>query len=207
VSSSADDAPKFDVHDGYSSDSDFSVDIHTQINMKSIMRDHPTRRNEQLDLPCPILHSSVKNVYLHQPTEGPIVGFAGATHQNLPSKYSRLNIFERFNMIAYIPSIGIIVLASQKGRAVVLSLTKFQTTYAMRIDRILPLSYQEDRMERPFSPLLGIAVGPIQGTEHLPEDQKRWRLLMTYYDHTIFSYEIKRGRETASTTTLESIII
>jgi hypothetical protein len=175
----------------------------------------PIKQNSQAnfcgDLPCPILHTSVKNAYLLQPTRGPIVGFSDVLYQELQTADRLLNMFERLNMMAYIPSIGVVVLASQKGRAIILSLTKLlyksKMTYAMRVDHILPSTLQEQHEERPMLPLMGIAVGPIQGTERLREDQKRWRLLMTYYDHTILSYEIKRGRAEDPSSRVESVVV
>lgn len=191
------------------------------------------------DLPCPILHTSVRNVYLLQPPHcsaseklvseaaftPPIVGFTNALRQLIPSQYSWINSIERLNMSAYIPAIGVVVLASQKGRAVVLSLTKLSryadfptpkyskskcppnTIYTMRVERILPFASQEADGQRPFEPLAGIATGPIQGTEHLPDEQKRWRLILMYYDHTVLSYEIRRRRTRDSGVSIQDIIV
>lgn len=188
------------------------------------------------ELPCPILHASVRNVYLLQPSNkrdadspnpftAPTVGFTNALHQLVQGEFSYLNVFERLNMNAYIPSIGIVVLASQKGRALVLSLTKItkssswpeelrnssveypKTTYAMRIERILPLAHQEEKAERPFAPLAGIATGPVQGTEHLPDEKKRWRLMMMYCDHSILSYEISRKSTRDSAVDIQGVMI
>lgn len=38
--------------------------------------------------------------------------------------------------------------------------------------------------------LVGLSVGPMQGTMHLPDDQKRWRMMLMYSDHSVWSYEI-----------------
>jgi hypothetical protein len=134
-------------------------------------------------------------------------------------------MYERINMHAYIPAIGVLVLASQKGRAMVLSLTKLprvernssehgrfsfadqKPTYCMRLDRILPLASQERQGERPFAPLVGIASSPVQGTEHLPAVKKRWRLMMMYKDDSVLSYEIRRSQAQSPTVCLESVII
>lgn len=172
------------------------------------------------DLPCPILHASVKNVYLVQPSDQkhhpgpfspPMVGAANPLRQAVQAQYDHLNRFDRLNMNASIPELGIVILASQKGRALVLSLTKlpasrskyppnmqdhaYKTNYAMRLECILPFRRQERTNLRPPHPLHGIAVGPIQGTEDCPSDRKRWRLMMMYQDHSILSYEIlgRRG--------------
>ncbi|KAK4921668.1 hypothetical protein LTR49_010955 [Elasticomyces elasticus] len=173
------------------------------------------------DLPCPVLHASVKNLYLLQPSNQklhpgafspPVVGLANPLRQAVQYQHSYLNMFDRLNMHAYVPALGVVVLASQKGRAVVMALTKLskrsssypaevkenlgppKTNYAMRVECILPFAHQELKNERPFAPLHGIAVGPIQGTEGLREERKRWRLMMMYQDHSVLSYEIKRRR-------------
>ncbi|KAK0932776.1 hypothetical protein LTR29_015628 [Friedmanniomyces endolithicus] len=185
------------------------------------------------DLPCPILHASVKNVYLLQPSKQklhagafspPVVGLANPLRQAVP-QFSYLNMFDRLNMSAHIPALGVVVLASQKGRAVVLALTKLKagpatrypsemrenlgppkTNYAMRVKCILPFAHQEAENGRPYAPLHGIAVGPIQGTEGLRDERKRWRLMMMYQDHSVFSYEIKRSRARNSGIGLEVLV-
>lgn len=191
------------------------------------------------DLPCPILHSSVRNVYLLQPPHcaasekaisesaftPPTVGFTNALRQAVPSIHAWINHIERLNMSAYIPSIGVVVLASQKGRVLILSLTKLSrnaefpsvkylktkcppnTVYTMRIERILPFASQEAEGLRPFQPLAGIATGPMQGTEHLPDDQKRWRLMLYYYDHSVLSYEIGRKKMRDSAVDVQDLIV
>ena len=175
------------------------------------------------DLPCPILHASIRNVYLLQPSNQehksgaympPMVGIANPLRQKIQQDFEYLRMFERLNMSAYIPTLGVVVLASQKGRALVLSLTKIsgsvafpaemqdrdicgKTNYAMRVECILPFAHQEKANQRPFAPLHGIAVGPLQGYETVEEERKRWRLLMMYQDHSILSYEIARGKTRA----------
>lgn len=182
------------------------------------------------DLPCPILHASVRNVYLVQPSDqrgpddplpSPTVSFTSALYQLVQQEIAFLNVYERLNMNAYIPSIGVVVLASQKGRAMILSLTKLsgsarypaplqgrrdkkRTKYAMRVERIVPFASQEQQMQRPFAPLLGIAAGPLQGTEKNPN---RWRLMLTYADHSILSYEISRRGARDSAVNLESVVV
>lgn len=176
------------------------------------------------DLPCPILHASVRNVYLLQPSNQhlkpdsafmpPMIGFANPLRQTVHQQLEYLRIFERLNMNAYIPSLCVVVLASQKGRAMILSLTKLkhnahypkemqrqmrdrdtnQTTYCMRLECILPFEHQEKTNERSYYPLHGIAVGPLQGSEEQKPEQRRWRLMMMYQDHSVLSYEIGRKR-------------
>lgn len=173
------------------------------------------------DLPCPILHTSIRNVYLLQPSKErqpktpflpPMVGMAAPLKQSIQAEYRTLNMFDRLSMHAYIPTLGVVILASQKGRAIVLSLTRvlqtmkyppevdptigLKTNYSLRAECTLPFESQEQAGQRPFSPLHGIAVGPIQGTEDLKDKAKtRWRLMMMYQDHSMLSYEIRRTRD------------
>ncbi|OQN98223.1 hypothetical protein B0A48_15499 [Cryoendolithus antarcticus] len=165
------------------------------------------------DLPCPILHASLRNIYLLQPSRfhemgrhgifaPPVVGFARPLRQYIQGQHRDLNIFDRMNMHADIPSLGVVIVASQKGRAIVLALTKVkvgtQTVYAMRAECILPFASQERIQNgsktalRPFQPLHGIAVGPMPGCEGLRDEGKRWRLFMMYQDYTVLRYEIRR---------------
>lgn len=170
------------------------------------------------DLPCPILHTSVRNVYLLQPsnqqlTPGPwlppMVGLANPLRQPIQHNYEHLRMFERVNMCAQIPALGVVVVASQKGRALVLGLTKLaadadyppgtgdmaskKTTYGMRVECILPFASQERRNERPFALLHGLAAGPMQGYEGAKKERKTWRVMLMYQDHSILSYEISRN--------------
>lgn len=121
-------------------------------------------------------------------------------------------------MIHQIPSLGIVAIASQVGRVALLTMTKLKShsehkasLLGFRVEHILPFQSQEDRGERPEVPLLGMAVGPMQGhglgDEHIGVSgingagdnnegvDRRYRLLMIYYDHTVLSYEIGRRRE------------
>ncbi|KAI7527068.1 hypothetical protein KC331_g16571 [Hortaea werneckii] len=185
-------------------------------------------------LPCPILHASVKNVYLLQPsppnpsasnrrTSGhdkaanpftpPMVGLANPLRQSIQNQFGYLNMYDRLNMHVYIPTLGVIILASQKGRALVLSLTKLpkgtttsyppemrdhrrRTVYAMRVECILPFERQEKDGARPFAPLHGIAAAPVQGgsgpAEALGQGGRRWRVMLMYQDHSVLSYELRR---------------
>lgn len=73
-------------------------------------------------------------------------------------------------MVKYIPEHGIIVAASQKGRAAVISLTESANTgVTFRVDWIVPFQSQEKFGDRPLIPLLGMTVAPIQGFEMPPD--------------------------------------
>jgi len=173
------------------------------------------------DLPCPVLHTSIRNVYLLQPSKQrlspdqpfmpPMVGLAAPLKQSIQIEYRALNMFDRLSMHAYIPSLGVVILASQKGRAIVFSLARVpqsmkypegidpslgqKTIYTLRAECILPFESQEKAGQRPFSPLHGIAVGPIQGTANAKNGGRtRWRLIMMYQDHSILSYELRRAK-------------
>lgn len=180
-------------------------------------------------LPCPILHASVRNIYLMQPFinqhqstgpwSPPMVRLANPLRQSIQQDFEYLRIFERVNMTVTIPPLGVVVLASQKGRALVLSLTKVpasahyppdlvslrqqpdaservawinKTNYTMRVECILPFAQQEKANQRPFAPLHGIAAAPLQGCEGEGKSGPRWRVMMMYQDHSVLSYEIGR---------------
>lgn len=215
-------------------------------NGQSVVGNEPRFVNENTPLseylPCPVLHASVRNVYLLQPSrrarasqdqnqEGktttttpafhpPMLGLANPLRQTIHQQYDYLRYFERLNMSASIPSLGLVVLASQKGRALILSLTKLprsttsspplqsfstgdRSTYCMRVSAILPFADQEQKGERSRYPLHGIAVAPIQGS-----DTGRWRLMMMYQDHSILSYELSRkGRQRDSGVDVGSVVV
>ncbi|CEJ59524.1 hypothetical protein PMG11_08146 [Penicillium brasilianum] len=77
---------------------------------------------------------------------------------------------DRFNMVKYVPELGIVVAASQKGRVAIISLTwQEEIGYAFRLDWIVPFHTQERSDERPMIPLLGMAVGPMPGYEIPPD--------------------------------------
>ena len=81
-----------------------------------------------------------------------------------------------------------------------------QDRCGFRLDWLLPFEAQEKANERPLAPLLGIAVAPVQSwdmadggaqwerPDGVPRTKARkWRLLLTYQDLTVLSYELSRG--------------
>ena len=134
--------------------------------------------------------------------------------QNIRSKLHWLTNHDRLNMTSQVPELGLVLVASQIGRVALLTLTRMRGTkhLAFRLDCILPSKDQEERGERPMVPLLGMAVGPIQGREckaesggdgcspdgrgeeawRLVEGSRRYRLMLYYSDHTVLSYELSR---------------
>ena len=126
-----------------------------------------------------------------------------ALNQRMPPGFNYLSQMERLNMIAQIPELGVVVIGNQVGRVGILTMTRWeaQKQSGYKIECILPFSSEEAKGMRPRRPLMGMAVGPIQGQESaLPHESprmgtqppRRFRLLMTYCDHTILSYEITR---------------
>ena len=92
---------------------------------------------------CPILHTSVRNIYMLQPSEAPrqterpspsrpaeishlpAIMIADPWHQAIHhQRGSDLQYVERCCMHAQVPSLGIVIVGNQKGRVAILSLRK-----------------------------------------------------------------------------------
>lgn len=134
--------------------------------------------------------------------------------QELPHDISfprLLTEYDRLNMLATIPELSLVLVASQIGRVALITITRpvqrdsrLGHIVAMRVDLILPFKDEESVEKiRPSHGLLGMAVGPIQndrakkaGKGAGGEGPRRWRLMLHYYNHTILSYEISREEET-----------
>ena len=182
---------------------------------------HPITAQPQ-PLPFYLLTTTVTNLLLFHLTPS----LPSATHsltckhpfkQDIPPSMHWLHRYERINMVLQVPELGLVVLGNQAGRVALLTMTVMEGRTrpgkgggGFRIEWLLPLKSQEEKGMRPESPLLGIAVGPVQGREinghesprgdgaaraekwRAVERSRRYRLLVTYYDHTILSYEIWR---------------
>jgi len=172
---------------------------------------------------CPVIHTSQIDIrLLRNPMEDPSVALEKPLLQNLPPDIQWLDRFGRLNMLAQIPELGIVAVATQAGRVALLTLTRMAFTkhMAFRLDAILPFHSQEILGHRPDVPLLGIAVGPIQGRELMLgsgesgssdgkargeswrgiESSRRYRLMLTYYDHTVLSYELEQPSKATNST-------
>ncbi|KAJ5674684.1 uncharacterized protein N7477_004618 [Penicillium maclennaniae] len=123
-------------------------------------------------------HSRVEPRLIYKPTREDLTDSFDdfpltPVHPPLLQKFQSWDISrhcDRFNMVKYIPELGIVVAASQKGRVAIITLTwAKEIGFAFRLDWIVPFSTQEQNNERPESPLLGIAVGPMAGSE-IPQD-------------------------------------
>jgi hypothetical protein len=183
--------------------------------------------------PFAMLQTTASGIFLYPDSLSlrpkPSVCCFGCLDQELPLDLEWLNGINRLNMAIQIPELGIVILATQKGRAVVLALTKLKRSKLLgfRLEWILPFKSQEESRRRPHYPLLGLAVAPVQGHEVTTatttsfassgrpsvllaenegqqgfrstgekeawrgvESSRRYRLLLTYYDHSVLSYDI-----------------
>ncbi|KAF7895708.1 uncharacterized protein EAF01_009670 [Botrytis porri] len=112
----------------------------------------------------------------------------------------------RINMMALIPELSLVVVASQIGRAALLTLSTVHVDSnsdpipTFRIEGLLPPGTKNDHVYRGYqgsnAPLLGLAVSPIQNGHGIElnagENPKRWRLIMQGYDHIVWNYELTR---------------
>ncbi|XRM44710.1 hypothetical protein ABZX51_007824 [Aspergillus tubingensis] len=120
----------------------------------------------------PILHFSQTDIRL---IPHPFANYATAVcgdplRQPFTHPVVSIRACDRFNMVKYVPEHGIVIAASQKGRAAVIALTESETTgISFRVDWIVPLESQEKYGDRPLIPILGMCVSPIQGFEIPPD--------------------------------------
>lgn len=211
------------IHEEYSdeSDSEDNAEIAEPVNELQIARNVRLKRqpinpgavlNSQVKIPAsPIMRLSVKDMFLIQPRstktgERSPVGIFDPFYQHIKN-HPRLEgvcMHDRINLHAQIVELGIVIVGSAKGRAGVISLTQAEEEgsksrrpfYGCRIDWILPFRDQEEEGKRPIAPLLGIAVGPVQGMLGRQADfSRRWRLLMMYGDNSVLSYELGKSCE------------
>ncbi|PNS14535.1 hypothetical protein CAC42_3821 [Sphaceloma murrayae] len=119
----------------------------------------------------------------------------------------------RCSLVAQIPSLGVLVVGNQQGKVAVMSGFKslqkidikgprgtrvkgVKWVYGLKLEAVLPFRRQEREGLRPHTQLYGLAVGKMQGC--LRRERKgqgareRWRLMVTWLDETILSYEIGR---------------
>jgi len=158
-----------------------------------------------------ILHTYAHDIELLPPTKGDLMFRTlcrNVLRQKLTDDVANLHHFNRLNMLASIPELSLVLVASQIGRVSLLTLTRLEERFSpqgpvvmFRLDLILPFKEDEDKA-RPPCPLLGMAVSPLQTDEFGYEKDsgrdegvnwpRRWRLMLHYYDHTILSYELGR---------------
>jgi hypothetical protein len=127
---------------------------------------------------------------------------------------------KRLNMLAWVPELALVVVGSQAGRVMLVSLIKPNNPveaededkageghFCFCIEKVLPSDEEEKGGLRPDCPLFGIAIGPlqevIQDDDLKLKDKRRrvsgdtYRLMLHYRNHTILSYQIRRpsGRD------------
>ncbi|KAL4898616.1 hypothetical protein BDV59DRAFT_206912 [Aspergillus ambiguus] len=120
----------------------------------------------------PILHFSQTDIRLipHPFASHATVVCGEPLRQPFTHPITSIRACDRFNMVKYIPEHGIVVAASQKGRAAIITLTESKDTgLTFRVDWVVPFETQEKYGDRPLIPLLGMTVSPIQGFEMPPD--------------------------------------
>ncbi|KAI0818217.1 hypothetical protein GGR55DRAFT_63825 [Xylaria sp. FL0064] len=108
---------------------------------------------------------------------------------------------ERLANLIHVPELSLVVAGSQCGRVALITLTRpenprYSFQRGFKVDFVLPKTIDEDRRIRPTCLLLGVAIGPIfssGGTNGEPLGNRRYRIMLHYYDHRILSYEVYRN--------------
>lgn len=206
--------------------SDEGIDRYGQLPLPGAKRpfhgiaDNDTSSETRAALPAsPFLLISKEDVMLLQPQRSavselqeshtPVVGFQNPLYQHLPHGLYLLEKYDRMNMCVQVPELGVVITASGKGRAAVFSLTQKgvapDITYAFRLDYIVPFTEQETARKRPWTALVGVAVGPVQGMLGQQGRARKWRLLLMYVDHSVLSYEL--GRPADGTVGAQALIV
>lgn len=124
---------------------------------------------------------------------------------SIPTRLMGVNLsttnrgLDRYNLVCPIPELGIVLIGTQSGRVVILTLTQIPDPsrvqdpfLTFRMDALLPLQ-QHLNEYRPRCPLLGMAVSPVHGRMGREERRvigRRWRVMLHFYDHTVLSYEL-----------------
>lgn len=114
---------------------------------------------------------------------------------------------DRLNLTVQIPELGVVLIGSAKGRVAVLTLHQLDDgvtqglhtqpkLYTMKLAATLPLSDEETSNQRPIAALVGIAAAPMRGHERgagpILKESRYWRIMLTYRDLTVLSYEVTR---------------
>lgn len=177
-----------------------------------------------------IVHTTEVSVrLLSTPCAGPTAYCRRALHQDVPAALHFLTPLERLNMISYVPELSLLVVGNQMGRVGLFTLTcDPEDDVGLRLEFLLPFASQEREGMRPGRPLLGVAIGPIQGREKVldphgfdetsprrnreqlwnrVEKTRRYRLMLTYNDFTVLSYEIGRDDHPAANPQGELILV
>lgn len=133
----------------------------------------------------------------------PLTAHIPPTRLLAPDLSQQDHFIQRFNLICPIPELGIVLIGSQSGDVVIITLTQLTDPnglqdpfFTFKQEGVLPLKEHLDVMEKKMMtrcPLLGMAVSPVQGSvgdETRKMVGRRWRVILHYYDHTVLSYEL-----------------
>ncbi|KAG5924345.1 hypothetical protein E4U61_000901 [Claviceps capensis] len=120
----------------------------------------------------------------------------------------------RLSMVSHIPELFLIVIGSPIGRVMLVTPTRLAHPiekaggllhYGLRLEWVLPRQSDEATFRTWKRPLHGMAVGPVQeagimgtkeGKRRAAMTPKRYRLMLHYRNHDIFTYELSREEET-----------
>ncbi|CAG8266725.1 unnamed protein product [Penicillium salamii] len=120
----------------------------------------------------PVVHFSEHDISLiSYPCDSNLQIIARSPLTQTPPRNMRIHDFcDRMNMVKYVPELGLILAASQKGRVAVITLTwQAEIGHSFRIDWIVPFNSQGMDLSHPRVPLMGMAVSPMPGYEQLPD--------------------------------------
>ncbi|CAH0049591.1 unnamed protein product [Clonostachys solani] len=121
----------------------------------------------------------------------------------------------RLSLLAHVPELSIVVLGSPTGRVLVASLTRLSSKEndfkgrgtwrrGIRVEWVLPNKTEEKNHRTTMRALHGMAIGRIPDDGDQNGEQagrgallpRRYRLMLHYQNHDIFSYEVTRNEET-----------
>ncbi|KAI0468701.1 hypothetical protein F4859DRAFT_516864 [Xylaria cf. heliscus] len=114
---------------------------------------------------------------------------------------------ERLCNLLHVPELSLVVAGSLCGRVALITLTRptsslYSFKRGFRVEAILPKRMDENHHLRPICPLLGVAIAPIPSAGgKAPDDcllgERRYRIMLHYYDHRILSYDVYRDMKTS----------
>ncbi|KAI0432086.1 hypothetical protein F5Y09DRAFT_168449 [Xylaria sp. FL1042] len=130
--------------------------------------------------------------------------FKDATRQKQPQRTILPHVAfppERLANLIHVPELSLVVAGSQCGRVALITLTRpenpsYSFKRGFKVEFILPKTIDEDRRIRPMCLLLGVAVGPICSAGDADDHSlgnRRYRIMLHYYNHRILSYEVYRN--------------
>ncbi|KAG8353071.1 hypothetical protein FVEN_g9029 [Fusarium venenatum] len=119
----------------------------------------------------------------------------------------------RLNMIALAPELSLMAIGSPTGRVVIITLTRkpcpnehheITWEHGFRVEWVLPTGSDEAKHRKTLRPMHGMALGPVQTGDDVggkvggggPAMPRRYRLMLHYRNHDIFSYELTREEQT-----------